>query len=61
LRRVLAAPGFCVAWKKWRFNFGSDFADAIDRIVAQARASGWEEPSASWASDVAEEMRLRAK
>jgi hypothetical protein len=60
LQRICAAPGQRVAWKRWRDGFGSDFAGAVDQIVSQARLSTWEEPSANWASDIAEEKRLAA-
>ena len=60
LQGALAAPGFRVAWKKCRHRFGNDFAQAVDQMAAKARLSTWEEPSASWASDVAEEERLAA-
>jgi hypothetical protein len=61
LRQLMEAPGFRVAWKKWRYLFGSDFVHATDQIVLQARSSGLEERSASWAADIVEEIRLGAK
>jgi hypothetical protein len=61
LKRVLLAPGWRACWKTWRSSFGSDFAEAVDQLVSQARTSSWEEPGANWASDVAEELRLSAK
>ena len=60
LQPLLASPGYRVSWKKCRHRFGGDFAQVVDQIVAKARLSGWEDPFASWASDVAEEKRLAA-
>jgi len=60
LKGLMAAPGYRVCWKKWRVNFRGDFAEAVDQMVVQSRLSVWEELSASWASDVAEELRLSA-
>ena len=60
LEIILASPGWRVAWKKRRALLESDFAQAVDQIVAKARLSAWEEPTASWASDVSEEKRLVA-
>jgi hypothetical protein len=61
LRNLLAAPGYRVCWKKWRANFRSDFAEIVDQLVLEARQSGWEETTLSWAADLAEEKRLSAR
>ncbi len=60
LEIILTSPGWRVAWRKRRAMLDSDFAQAVDQIVAKGRLSAWEEPTTSWASDVAEEKRLAA-
>ncbi len=61
LKHLMAAPGFRISWKKWRSNFPGAFGEVVDQLVAEARRSPWEEEAASWASDVAEELKLSAK
>jgi hypothetical protein len=55
LQILMASPGWRAAWKKRRAMLNRDFAREVDEIVARARLSVYEDPTASWAADIAAE------
>lgn len=61
ITHLFIAPGMRACWKLRRTWFDSDFVAAVDRLVAQARLTPWQEPAEGWAAVLADEERLAAQ